>query len=160
MKGNSSLRLLGFVVRKCFSPRIHKDRYRRYYCSGSHTKDHSRVTDLTRKLASGPSFQDFIKTSNKSSDDRHEEYEEHYIQEYTTSTHLRKGLNINNTLNGFVNEFTRWHVKCLAVYFETYGCQMNVNDTDIACSILQKAGYSRTHQLTEVPEDCHLLHTF
>lgn len=116
---------MGFVVRTCFSPRIHKDTYRRYYCSGSHTKDHSRVTELNRKLASGPSLQDFIKSSNKSSDEFHEEFEEHYIPEYTTSTHLRK------------------------VYFETYGCQMNVNDTDIACSILQKAGYSRTCQLTE-----------
>uniref|UniRef100_A0A673H180 Mitochondrial tRNA methylthiotransferase CDK5RAP1 n=1 Tax=Sinocyclocheilus rhinocerous TaxID=307959 RepID=A0A673H180_9TELE len=40
-------------------------------------------------------------------------------------------------------------VKCLSVYFETYGCQMNVSDTEIAWSILQKAGYSRTHELPE-----------
>ncbi|XP_034023380.1 CDK5 regulatory subunit-associated protein 1 [Thalassophryne amazonica] len=33
------------------------------------------------------------------------------------------------------------------VYFETYGCQMNVNDTDIAWSILQKNGYKRTSEL-------------
>uniref|UniRef100_A0A4W5K723 Mitochondrial tRNA methylthiotransferase CDK5RAP1 n=1 Tax=Hucho hucho TaxID=62062 RepID=A0A4W5K723_9TELE len=30
------------------------------------------------------------------------------------------------------------------VCFETYGCQMNVNDTEIAWSILQKKGYKRT----------------
>lgn len=37
-----------------------------------------------------------------------------------------------------------------SVYFETYGCQMNVNDTEIAWSILQKRGYERTAQLSEV----------
>lgn len=38
----------------------------------------------------------------------------------------------------------------VAVYFETYGCQMNVNDTEIAWSILQKKGYQRTAHLSEV----------
>lgn len=36
------------------------------------------------------------------------------------------------------------------VFFETYGCQMNVNDTEIAWSILQKKGYLRAKELTEV----------
>lgn len=36
------------------------------------------------------------------------------------------------------------------MYLETYGCQMNVNDTEIAWAILQKSGYLRTHQLEEV----------
>ncbi|XP_062250877.1 CDK5 regulatory subunit-associated protein 1 [Platichthys flesus] len=35
------------------------------------------------------------------------------------------------------------------VYFETYGCQMNVNDTEIAWSILQRKGYQRTLDLNE-----------
>ncbi|XP_030359382.1 CDK5 regulatory subunit-associated protein 1 [Strigops habroptila] len=35
------------------------------------------------------------------------------------------------------------------VYLETYGCQMNVNDTEIAWAILQKNGYTRTKQLDE-----------
>ncbi|XP_058989515.1 LOW QUALITY PROTEIN: mitochondrial tRNA methylthiotransferase CDK5RAP1 [Mustela lutreola] len=35
------------------------------------------------------------------------------------------------------------------VYLETYGCQMNVNDTEIAWSILQKSGYLRTRNLQE-----------
>ncbi|XP_016017739.2 mitochondrial tRNA methylthiotransferase CDK5RAP1 [Rousettus aegyptiacus] len=35
------------------------------------------------------------------------------------------------------------------VYLETYGCQMNVNDTEIAWSILQKNGYLRTNNLQE-----------
>ncbi|KAK6321657.1 hypothetical protein J4Q44_G00086330 [Coregonus suidteri] len=35
------------------------------------------------------------------------------------------------------------------VCFETYGCQMNVNDTEIAWSILQKKGYQRTSDVDE-----------
>ncbi|XP_054701841.1 mitochondrial tRNA methylthiotransferase CDK5RAP1 [Grus americana] len=35
------------------------------------------------------------------------------------------------------------------VYLETYGCQMNVNDTEIAWAILQKNGYMRTKDLGE-----------
>ncbi|NWI39250.1 CK5P1 protein, partial [Picathartes gymnocephalus] len=35
------------------------------------------------------------------------------------------------------------------VYLETYGCQMNVNDTDVAWAILQKNGYARTKELDE-----------
>ncbi|NXY16155.1 CK5P1 protein, partial [Atrichornis clamosus] len=35
------------------------------------------------------------------------------------------------------------------VYLETYGCQMNVNDTEIAWTILQKNGYARTKELDE-----------
>ncbi|XP_042657069.1 mitochondrial tRNA methylthiotransferase CDK5RAP1 [Tyto alba] len=35
------------------------------------------------------------------------------------------------------------------VYLETYGCQMNVNDAEIAWAILQKNGYARTKELDE-----------
>ena len=35
------------------------------------------------------------------------------------------------------------------VYIETYGCQMNVNDTEVIFSILAGAGYARTEEITE-----------
>ena len=35
------------------------------------------------------------------------------------------------------------------VYIETYGCQMNVADTEVVFSILGKAGYVRTEQIAE-----------
>ncbi|XP_038606483.1 mitochondrial tRNA methylthiotransferase CDK5RAP1 isoform X2 [Tachyglossus aculeatus] len=35
------------------------------------------------------------------------------------------------------------------VYLETYGCQMNVNDTEIAWSILQQNGFLRTRDVQE-----------
>ena len=34
-------------------------------------------------------------------------------------------------------------------YIETYGCQMNVNDTEVIFAILEKAGYARTEQMDE-----------
>lgn len=42
------------------------------------------------------------------------------------------------------------HRPFVAVYLETYGCQMNINDTEIAWAILQKNGYARTKELDEV----------
>lgn len=35
------------------------------------------------------------------------------------------------------------------VYIETYGCQMNVADTEVVFSILEKEGYGRTADITE-----------
>ena len=34
-------------------------------------------------------------------------------------------------------------------YIETYGCQMNVNDTEVIFSILAKEGYERTEAMEE-----------
>ncbi|XP_035391679.1 mitochondrial tRNA methylthiotransferase CDK5RAP1-like [Electrophorus electricus] len=64
-------------------------------------------------------------SSGKSSTETQQEHEESYLPEESGLAQLRK------------------------VYFETYGCQMNVNDTEIAWSILQKGGYVRTHELSE-----------
>ena len=36
------------------------------------------------------------------------------------------------------------------MFIETYGCQMNVNDTEIAWSILKDAGYQKSMNLFEV----------
>ena len=35
------------------------------------------------------------------------------------------------------------------VYIETYGCQMNVNDSEVILAILKKAGYERTENMDE-----------
>ena len=34
-------------------------------------------------------------------------------------------------------------------YIETYGCQMNVNDTEVIFAILREAGYERTEKMEE-----------
>ncbi|XP_056324727.1 CDK5 regulatory subunit-associated protein 1 isoform X3 [Danio aesculapii] len=123
MNRSSTLKLFRCIFRKCLSLRIYRDICHQYYCTESSSPGTglSRMMQLKSKLTFGPSFQDFIKSSDKSDFDGCEEYEEH-IPKYK-SAHSRK------------------------VYFETYGCQMNTNDTEIAWSILQKAGYSRTHEL-------------
>ncbi|XP_061641288.1 CDK5 regulatory subunit-associated protein 1 isoform X2 [Phyllopteryx taeniolatus] len=79
-------------------------------------------------ISSGPTFHDFIQglTANKTCtpdiqvEDKHDCF----------STDLEMG------------NFRK-------VYFETYGCQMNVRDTDIAWSVLQRSGYQRTTHLRE-----------
>jgi tRNA-2-methylthio-N6-dimethylallyladenosine synthase len=35
------------------------------------------------------------------------------------------------------------------IYIETYGCQLNVNDSEIILSLMQKEGYSVTHNIDE-----------
>ena len=37
------------------------------------------------------------------------------------------------------------------VFFETYGCQMNVNDTEIAWTFLKDSGFTKTTDFLEVP---------
>ena len=37
----------------------------------------------------------------------------------------------------------------MKLYIETYGCQMNVNDTEVVFAILAKEGYERTEKIEE-----------
>jgi len=39
---------------------------------------------------------------------------------------------------------------CVSVHIETYGCQMNVNDTEIAWSILRSHGFTQAANLQDV----------
>ncbi|XP_008291732.1 mitochondrial tRNA methylthiotransferase CDK5RAP1 [Stegastes partitus] len=109
---------------RCIQPR---------YCSKSAVTSTERRTTVGKfksQISSGPSFQDFIKgvnTNKKISCDVDGELSHRH--EY-----LPEDLEMGNSRK---------------VYFETYGCQMNVNDTEIAWSILQKKGYQRTVHLNE-----------
>nr|XP_056700547.1 mitochondrial tRNA methylthiotransferase CDK5RAP1 [Euleptes europaea] len=82
------------------------------------------------KLAMGPTMQHFlqgatpVQGSRRLPDDATED-SDHYLGSLALAEAPRK------------------------VYLETYGCQMNVNDTEIAWSILQKTGYLRTSRLEE-----------
>ncbi|MEE3476274.1 MAG: hypothetical protein VZR01_02585, partial [Candidatus Cryptobacteroides sp.] len=35
------------------------------------------------------------------------------------------------------------------IYIETYGCQMNVSDSEVIVSILRKEGYERTLEMED-----------
>ncbi|KAB5537188.1 hypothetical protein PHYPO_G00115990 [Pangasianodon hypophthalmus] len=132
MKAAGSLRLFMFSVHKSLYRRA-RDFHRRYCSARAPPAGTGTVTEETRlrefnsKLRSGPSFTDFIKhsPSNKTKVAEVYDYEEPYLPENRAEANQRK------------------------VYFETYGCQMNVNDTEIAWSILQKGGYQRTAELSE-----------
>ncbi|XP_037347120.2 CDK5 regulatory subunit-associated protein 1 [Pungitius pungitius] len=80
------------------------------------------------KTTVGPSFRDFIKgvSVHRTRAAAEEDSDSH--------AYLSEDLLVGNSRK---------------VYFETYGCQMNVNDTEIAWSILQRKGYLRTVDLRE-----------
>ena len=44
------------------------------------------------------------------------------------------------------------------VYIETYGCQMNVNDSEVVLAILQKAGYTLCREMDRA--DLNQINTF
>ncbi|KAM3621703.1 uncharacterized protein V6R79_014764 [Siganus canaliculatus] len=105
------------------------------YCSNSaNTSVASRgrstsVDSFKSRISSGPSFQDFI---NRLSVNQPQALDTEHSETHTT--YFSEDLEFGNSRK---------------VYFETYGCQMNVNDTDIAWSILQRRGYLRTDDLSE-----------
>ncbi|XP_036387112.1 CDK5 regulatory subunit-associated protein 1 [Megalops cyprinoides] len=107
----------------------------RHSCSVSvpPTQDNKRPIgnrEFKNKLDTGPKFHDFIK--NASSKENVTEVHEGLFED--PQSYLPDDPHIGNSRK---------------VYFETYGCQMNVNDTEIAWSILQKKGYLRTSELSQ-----------
>ncbi|XP_017296633.1 CDK5 regulatory subunit-associated protein 1 [Kryptolebias marmoratus] len=93
----------------------------------SSSQKRTAVSDSFKtRLACGPSLKDFAKGVSAPLPVAGEQIEEH--------GYLSGDLEMGNSRK---------------VYFETYGCQMNVNDTEIAWSILQKKGYQRTASLSE-----------
>lgn len=99
-------------------------------CSSSYKITPRKPTSLDKfrtDLSTGPRLPDFIRgvTPNKPTPTQDGEPQDSYLSETVDKGNSRK------------------------VYFETYGCQMNVNDTDIAMSILQKKGYRHTKNLNE-----------
>uniref|UniRef100_A0A1A8ETZ6 Mitochondrial tRNA methylthiotransferase CDK5RAP1 n=1 Tax=Nothobranchius korthausae TaxID=1143690 RepID=A0A1A8ETZ6_9TELE len=98
-------------------------------CNLSNTspeKKRTSVSDNFRtRLASGPSFQDFVKKGVSVTLGGAEPEDQGYLSADLDVGRSRK------------------------VYFETYGCQMNVSDTQIAQAILEKKGYQRTADLSQ-----------
>ncbi|XP_024071209.2 CDK5 regulatory subunit-associated protein 1 isoform X2 [Terrapene carolina triunguis] len=88
------------------------------------------LEDFSARLAAGPTLQHFLRNTSPPQETHPQLAEEPEEPEpYLTSSILEEARR--------------------KVYLETYGCQMNVNDTEIAWAILQKSGYLRTQQLEE-----------
>ncbi|KAM7423156.1 hypothetical protein PAMA_010943 [Pampus argenteus] len=110
---------------RCLQPR-----YCCHLANSGVTSGERRATldKFKTQISSGPSFQDFIKGSS---------VKQTYVadgEQHDKHGYLSEDLEMGNSRK---------------VYFETYGCQMNVNDTEIAWSILQKKGYHRTGDLNK-----------
>ncbi|XP_048204974.1 mitochondrial tRNA methylthiotransferase CDK5RAP1 [Perognathus longimembris pacificus] len=97
-------------------------------CSGPESQKNGDQKDFSSRLATGPTFQHFLRNASAP-------------QETPSPSELEDPppyLTAKELLG-----------KQRKVYLETYGCQMNVNDTEIAWAILQKSGYLRTSNLQE-----------
>ncbi|XP_072800142.1 mitochondrial tRNA methylthiotransferase CDK5RAP1 isoform X3 [Vicugna pacos] len=97
-------------------------------CSSPERQQEAGVwKDFNSRLATGPTFQHFLRNASVPQEKPSSEVDDPppYLTVDELSGRQRK------------------------VYLETYGCQMNVNDTEIAWSILQKSGYLRTSNLQE-----------
>ncbi|KAL4680477.1 hypothetical protein H8959_022418 [Pygathrix nigripes] len=97
-------------------------------CPSPERQEDGARKDFSSRLATGPTFQHFLKSASAPQEKLSSEVEDPppYLMMDELLGRERK------------------------VYLETYGCQMNVNDTEIAWSILQKSGYLRTSNLQEV----------
>ncbi|XP_055121571.1 mitochondrial tRNA methylthiotransferase CDK5RAP1 isoform X3 [Symphalangus syndactylus] len=106
--------------------RAHSSLSSTMYPSPERQEDGARK-DFSSRLAAGPTFQHFLKSASAPQEKLSSEVED-------PPPYL--------TLDELLGRQRK-------VYLETYGCQMNVNDTEIAWSILQKSGYLRTSNLQE-----------
>uniref|UniRef100_A0A1A8LLZ2 CDK5 regulatory subunit associated protein 1 n=1 Tax=Nothobranchius pienaari TaxID=704102 RepID=A0A1A8LLZ2_9TELE len=96
------------------------------FANTSPEKKRTSVSDNFRtRLASGPSLQDFVKKGVSVTLGGADPEDQGYLSVDLDMGRSRK------------------------VYFETYGCQMNVSDTQIAQVILEKKGYQRTADLSQ-----------
>jgi len=65
---------------------------------------------------------------------------------FMTSQRYKKTLSLPQITSNDMQQAT---TKIPKVYIETYGCQMNVNDTEVIFSILSDNGYERTEDISQ-----------
>uniref|UniRef100_A0A131XLS1 CDK5RAP1-like protein n=1 Tax=Hyalomma excavatum TaxID=257692 RepID=A0A131XLS1_9ACAR len=85
---------------------------------------------VKRRISRGPSLEHFIANStNSPAETGFSRSTEQFHHPYVAANEVRS--------------------KGKKVHFETYGCQMNVNDTEVAWSLLKDAGFVRTNSPNE-----------
>lgn len=110
-------------------PRVTDTNDRLHFQTTTTTTNNSSASKASRTLRSGPGLEHFIANGglpHRTLAGRELEQVTHpYVQPEDISGHGRK------------------------VYFDVYGCQMNVSDTEIAWAVLKNHGYARARELEE-----------
>ncbi|KAL9648543.1 hypothetical protein ABK040_012657 [Willaertia magna] len=105
----------------------------------------------------GPGLKEFLQKSSieKIKENLQQEEEEEILP--TMGEGMERRILQNNLTNENTFYSTNDAKKVKGLYIETYGCQMNVSDTQIIASIMKKSGYELVH--SEEEADIILLNT-
>jgi MiaB/RimO family radical SAM methylthiotransferase len=102
----------------------------------------------TKLPTQGPSFQDFLASSSFQGKSRGLQKTPDEAHPYLTEEMLRgdglKGILYPLPPPQVLFQIPKFVSISIIVYLDVYGCQMNVNDTEVVWSILESKGYIRT----------------
>ncbi|KAL3273615.1 hypothetical protein HHI36_015047 [Cryptolaemus montrouzieri] len=122
-----------YASRKLFARTLHfpntskgfLERHIHCNCRLSNKEVNDRQTAFQKKLLNGPNLKNFFKNENLSVD-----WKDHTALEYVP--YIDPNMLLGNGRK---------------VYFEIYGCQMNVNDTEVIWSILENHKFQKTNDI-------------
>lgn len=101
------------------------------YCSSATVRSETRTRNPA--VADGPSLKDFLVAGRNLPDPKR-----------STTTPADAVHQ-----HPYLLDERDWHGAGRRVYFEVYGCQMNVSDTEIVWTILQRSGYTKVDDIRE-----------
>lgn len=95
--------------------------------TGIQTRRRSAAVDWSARIAAGPNLKDFLVVGKNLPD-----LNRTTVADVSADPHQHPP---------YLLDSQQWSGRQRRVYFEVYGCQMNVSDTEIVWAILQKADY-------------------
>ncbi|KAL6078297.1 CDK5 regulatory subunit associated protein 1 [Balamuthia mandrillaris] len=104
------------------------------FASTSSAAAASRLSSFSERVKSGPSLKDFLQSGSGHDTATEAEGEEPWLPSSVPSLDANARKSIGEGRSVFV---------------ETYGCQMNMSDTEIVLSIMQGAGFGRADSVEE-----------
>lgn len=131
----------------------HCSRYGIFFPNVPHQNIHTNHIKCSPadNIPDGPTLKDFIKGSASNiGTENLSPSTVPYLESSTYDGENRKGNEVIYAI--LFNTFSLYtHSACfrVSVYFEVYGCQMNVSDADVVWSVLNKSGYKRTTNIRE-----------
>lgn len=114
----------------------------RRICNGSHPFGKHTDVPLRQYIKKGPGLEYFIYNSTKNSikkQDAEVSFEKHpYLNKESCD-----GLGLKGNIYLLILKLVAKYLTMMSVFVEVYGCQMNVNDTEIVHSVLAKHNYAQ-----------------